>query len=346
MGKVKREAADFLYRRKGSDVWNARVTINGKEHRESLRTVDWEEAKLRLVPWLKSISPYAGTIRHSWEEAAMKWWDAMNHGWKPKTARSYKKVLAVLDQHFAGMFWDQVNDKARLIQFIEDRRKAGIQTGTIKLNLMVLSGIANYTRHLPDWVPFNAVADLPKQILKPKKGRFLRPSRDCFDRIFSHMHGTFGDLCQFALLTGMRLDEIVPLERRDCRDGTITIRDQKNDNMTTVLAITPEVQAIIDRQKLHPRCPNLFVTQNGGPYKTVSNLWRSVSLRAQITAHKNGVPFQRCTFHGLRHEYAIRYLENGGSIYRLKDLLRHANVKQTEQYLVHLTIEQQARVKR
>jgi integrase/recombinase XerD len=49
-------------------------------------------------------------------------------------------------------------------------------------------------------------------------------------------------------------------------------------------------------------------------------------------------------FHDLRHEYAIRYLETGGSIYTLQKLLGHGSIKQTERYLAYLTPQQQEKV--
>lgn len=52
------------------------------------------------------------------------------------------------------------------------------------------------------------------------------------------------------------------------------------------------------------------------------------------------------TLHHLRHEYAIRFLEAGGSIYDLQRELGHTSVKTTEGYLAFLSEEQAAAAKR
>lgn len=48
----------------------------------------------------------------------------------------------------------------------------------------------------------------------------------------------------------------------------------------------------------------------------------------------------------LRHLYAVDYLKAGGSIYDLQQILDHASIKTTEQYLRHLTPAEQQRAKR
>jgi integrase/recombinase XerD len=68
-------------------------------------------------------------------------------------------------------------------------------------------------------------------------------------------------------------------------------------------------------------------------------------IRAQKMAQRNGRKLTPMRFHDLRHEYAIRYLEAGGSLYTLQVLLGHGSIKQTERYLAYLTPAQQEKVK-
>ncbi|MBQ9069903.1 MAG: tyrosine-type recombinase/integrase, partial [Clostridia bacterium] len=57
---------------------------------------------------------------------------------------------------------------------------------------------------------------------------------------------------------------------------------------------------------------------------TLKNMFRKLK-------RKSGV--ERLHPHLLRHTFATRYLENGGSIYTLKELLGHTTLKQTQAYL-------------
>jgi integrase/recombinase XerD len=335
-GSRKREP-DRLYQRSG--IWYARVTVAGVEQRQSLKTGDREEATRRLEAWLAARSPYKGTIRHTWDEAAALWVEAGE--WKDKTLRGYLKLLAILNQHFGSSFWDQVN-KASLQGFIAARREAGSGTATINRYLSVVSGIADHVRELPGWPDHNPVKDLPRKARKERRQAYVRPPPEDVEAFFARMHGTFGDLCRFALLTGARKDEIASLKRADARNGRAQLWDTKSG--FRVISLSPEAQTIVDRQ---PRSdsPYLFVSSRGDAYQRVTEMWREVVARAQIMAQREGRQLTRMRFHDLRHEYAIRYLEKGGSIYALQQLLGHSTIGQTEHYLRYLTPEQAAAAK-
>ncbi|KUR78516.1 site-specific integrase [Novosphingobium sp. Fuku2-ISO-50] len=55
--------------------------------------------------------------------------------------------------------------------------------------------------------------------------------------------------------------------------------------------------------------------------------------------------FVRFRFHDLRHLFAVRYLQSGGSIYILQGIMGHGSVKTTEIYLAYLTPDQQQSAK-
>lgn len=325
-----------LYERDG--VYYARAQINGRERRKSLKTRSRREAERRLATWLKENSPYHGTVRATFKEAATLWLEAGN--WKPKTARGYAKLLTVLLRYFGEKYWDQV-DKAALLEFMEHRKRAGSGVATINRYLTVISGIAKHVRELPGWPEINPVDLLAKKPRKARKWRYRRPPTESVEAIFARMHGTFGDLCRVALESGARMDELVYLLRDDARDGKATFVDTKS-HVPRTIQWTPRAREIIDRQPKIAGSDYVFNSRNGGPYKRVTEMFREVVNRAQKTAQKEGRSFTRMRFHDLRHEYAIRYLEAGGNIYILQKNLGHSTIKQTEEYLDYLTPEQAA----
>lgn len=341
MGARKRSGKrepDRLYQRGG--IFYARVTVNGHEQRESLKTRDRAEAERRLEQWLKGRSPYHGTIRHTFREAAALWLDAGE--WKPKTLKGYAKLLTVLDAYFGEHFWDQV-DKSALQGFIETRRAAGSGTATINRYLTIVSGIADHVKELEGWPEINPVDLLPKKPRREKRRSYVRPPVEDIEAYFARMHGTFGDLCRLALLTGARMDELATLKAVDARGGKMQLWMTKH--RFRVVPLTGEALEIVNRQPEH-RCGYLFVTRNGGPYKRVTEMWREIRHRAQKMAQREGRRLLHMRFHDLRHEYAIRYLENGGSIYTLQQLLGHSTIGQTEEYLAYLTPENAEAVKK
>jgi integrase/recombinase XerD len=346
MGIRKRKRSDEperLYQRNG--VFYARVTVNGHEQRESLRTRDRAEAERRLEKWLEGRSPYHGTIRHTFAEAAELWLEAGE--WKAKTLLGYAKLLRVLNEHLGGLYWDQV-DKARLQWLADELRKPregkakGAGTATINRYLSVISGIADHVRELPGWPDLNPVKTLPRKARKEKRQAYVRPPAEDIEAFFARMQGTFGDLCRVALLTGARMDELALLKQSDARGGKLQLWDTKHK--FRVISLTPAAQAIVERQPQH-RSGYLFVTANGDRYKRVSEMWREVVIRAQKMAQREGRKLTRMRFHDLRHEYAIRYLESGGSLYTLQQLLGHSTIGQTEDYLRYLTPDQAERAK-
>jgi integrase/recombinase XerD len=283
------------------------------------------------------LSPYHGTIRHTFKEAATLWLEAGQ--WKPKTSRTYVQRLDILLRHFGEAFWDQV-DKPALLAFMEDRRRAGSGTATINRYLTVVSGIADHVRELPGWPEVNPVKLLPKKPRKEKRLPFTRPPDGDVEAYFDRMKGTFGDLCRVALLCGARMDELALLPRERAMGGQATFMDTKN-RIPRTIPWTPEAREIVDRQRVVVGSPYLFNTRDGGPYKRVTEMWREVVKRAQIRAQREGRKLTPMRFHDLRHEYAIRYLEKGGSLYTLQKLLGHGSIRQTEAYLAYLTPLQQ-----
>lgn len=324
-----------LYQRDG--VYYARVNVGGVPHRESLETRDLAEAQRRLKPWLAGKSPYHGTIRHSFQEAAVLWLEAGR--WKDKTAQGYAKILnGILLPHFGDLFWDQV-DKAELQRFASKRQAEGASAATINRALTVISGIANHVRELPGWPEINPVTLLARKPRKERRWVYVRPPVSDIEAIFARMKGTFGDLCRVALLAGPRKDELVNLHRDHAMGGKATFLDTKS-GLPRTIEWTPEARAIVERQ---PKAPYVFTTRTGGAYKRVTEMWREVVERAQKMAQRDGRRLTRMRFHDLRHEYAIRFLEAGGSLYVLQRNLGHGSIRQTERYLAYLTPEQAER---
>ena len=335
MGSRKRKRGDEpenLYERNG--IFYARASVGGVERRESLRTRDRKEAGRRLERWLTAHSPYHGTIRHTFEEAAALWLEEGD--WKAKTAKRYIQSLTILRQHFGHLFWDQV-DKHALQVFITARRRDGRSNATINRDLTVISGIAKHVSHLPGWPDFNPVEKLPPR--KVKKWVYVRPPARDVEAYFDRMHGTFGKLCRVALRTGARMDELSRLTIGDAQGGKLQLWETKH--RFRVISMPEDVRAIIEelsgkRDTSEP----VFVTRNGGRYKRITEMWREVVLRAQNMAQKEGRKLRRMRFHDLRHEYAIRELESGRSLYALRDHMGHSTLGQTEDYLDYLTPEQ------
>ena len=121
--------------------------------------------------------------------------------------------------------------------------------------------------------------------------------------------------------------------REDAEGGKVQLWATKH--RFRVAALSDEALAIVNRQKPVHGSPCLFTTRNRGRYQRITEMFREVRGRAQKLAQKEGRKIRGLRFHDLRHEYAIRYLENGGKLYLLQRNPGHNTVKQTEDYLAY-----------
>jgi len=125
---------------------------------------------------------------------------------------------------------------------------------------------------------------------------------------------------RLAMCTGCRWAELVRLERTDLTaDGLLLIRKTKNGEPRTVPIPRNLLTEIMSRRG------RLFVTRTGRPYSEFSN----GAFNATI-ARKTGI--DRFHVHMTRHTFACRYLEAGGELAMLQEVLGHSSVTTTQRY--------------
>lgn len=134
------------------------------------------------------------------------------------------------------------------------------------------------------------------------------------------------DLIRFAARTGCRQEEAGSLERRNVNfsAGTITFIKTKTRS-PRVIPMTPPVRrmlAVILAETGPPEQP-VFRNRDGTRLEGLPSRWRNVHQRADVPHFR---------FHDLRHTFAIRWLQQGGDIYRLSRRLGHSTVRTTEVY--------------
>ncbi len=140
-----------------------------------------------------------------------------------------------------------------------------------------------------------------------------------------HLRNTV--ILSLMLDAGLRLNEVVTARISDlhlsecylivtgkgCKQRAVSFGTVTQDHLSRYLAAVPP-------------SPSLLQTNNGAPLtqSVLKNMFRKLK-------HKSGV--LRLHPHLLRHTFATRYLENGGNVYKLKELLGHTTLRQTQAYL-------------
>lgn len=140
------------------------------------------------------------------------------------------------------------------------------------------------------------------------------------------------DLVVLLLDTGARYSEIAGLEWRqvDLEARTLHLWRPKVQNESVLYLTDRAYETLHRRVETRQAARYVFLNRKGGKRGYASQAIRKAIGRANL----EGV-----TIHTLRHTHATRLVQNGLSIYEVKEVLGHADVKTTMRY-AHL--EQQS----
>lgn len=122
-----------------------------------------------------------------------------------------------------------------------------------------------------------------------------------------------GFVCRLALGTGLRWGELCRLQARDLQKGVLVIGQTKSGRIRRI-PVSPELRKEIRGHvgKLVP-----FAEKSPGSFA------KAVRRRTKI---------ERFHVHQMRHTFACRWLERGGSLAALQELLGHASIVTTQRY--------------
>ena len=239
------------------------------------------------------------------------------------------KLRPFLDQfgerELAELRPENLNEYARHL------REAHSNTITIQSYVRALRAFLNWL-YLNDYVE----ADFCRKFRLPKARKpFLNVLSD---REIERVFAVYGDdsnvihlrnrvILSLMLDAGLRLNEVVTAQVTDLHlpEGYLIVTGKGSKQRAVSFGVTTleHLKAYLDA--VTP-ARALLQTAEGEPLTrdTLKNMFRKLK-------RKSGV--ERLHPHLLRHTFATRYLENGGSIYNLKELLGHTTLKQTQAYL-------------
>ena len=149
---------------------------------------------------------------------------------------------------------------------------------------------------------------------------------------------------QVAYESGLRLSEIIGL-KKDCVDfhnDLITVRrkycnkskkiiDNTKSGCKRIIGLNPGLKSLL-RQMMNFNTSEFVFCDASGNHLSYDHVIDSFERDIK----KSGV--RRIRFHDLRHTFASHFTMNGGSVYDLKEILGHADIKTTMRY-AHLAAD-------
>jgi len=258
------------------------------------------------------------------EEAAREFlaYHAVNSN-DPETMRSLFRVFA---RHFTGRLMSTL-DVRTLRLFAAERFEDGVSRPTLN---RYRSGLRGFFAWAIDQGSYHGTnpADSLKRHKEPRgHPRFFTPGEVDALHLASAPHMKPIVLC--GVDTGGRESELLGLRGRDLafenRIVTFRCETTKNGKVRDV-PMTDRLHACL--WEIRPRRPDQHVfLYNGAPIVRTKTAFHSAMQRAGV---------REASIKTLRHTFASWYMQNGGDIYDLKELLGHSTVKMTEVY-AHLS---------
>jgi len=306
-------------------IYYLRISVDGKEVWRSLRTDNLQEA-IRQVPFQQSqlleLEPprtSKTTFRSFCDE-----WQADYVPQECSEARAYnirtwmkKHVLPTLgDRRISSV---DVRDLRRLRASLEAK---GLATGTVASILSIVRAMLSYAV---------LVEEIPRN---PFQGSRVMPAEDDLTprRLSDEDVESILKVCLdkhrlsllLALRAGLRWGEVMRLNWSNVvwkpnshlrLEGT---KGRRKARRRRKVPLDPEIAEVL--REARSRATGDIVIEN--------RPWNSWVIRRQIKK-ETGISFR---FHDLRHTFAARYVEAGGSLAMLQEILGHRSLKMVMRY--------------
>jgi len=122
-----------------------------------------------------------------------------------------------------------------------------------------------------------------------------------------------GFVCRLALGTGLRWGELTRAQRSDVKNGMLEVHRTKSGKLRRV-----------------PLSPELLGEIHGRVGRLVPFAEKACGSFAQVIRRRTGMTGFHV--HQLRHTFACQWLEHGGSLASLQEILGHASIVTTQRY--------------
>jgi integrase len=326
--------------RPGESDFKLKYKIEGKTSRKAIGSfpaMTVEEARL-IVNQLKdelkagvSLNAYVGTARTPptlQEYIHNSWLPTLKERVRPNTYKMYSSLARLhIIPAMGTTHLDKVT-RQEVIHLVTQLRQIGLSAASANRALATIRALYNaaIAAELDEKNPASKV----KLYKEPMKERYLSDEelKRLLHVLETDSNQAAGRVFRFALFTGARIGEVlkskVGMLDLENQTWTIPAANSKSGRART-LPLNQHAMVVIRELDLDHPSGHLFIGRLGLPLNFVHKSFEKFRTKANLLD---------ITIHSLRHSFSAFYLNSGEnrSIYELKTLLGHANVRTTERY--------------
>ena len=311
-----------LYQRGKAGIW----WLHYRGVRRSLQTSNLTLARAKRAEVIQAIDrDRLGLPRHSWEDAAGKWLEEVApKGLGRSTVARYLSSLKMAQPILGHLYLDQI-DRAVIARIASRAPTNASRRRDLTAVSAVLAAAEDW-----HWVERNVARDYDRRRIRERRDPIVLPTAAEVDHLVAACPPMLAALVRLLEHTGMRLEEAATLEWRhvDVQRRTITLHVTKARKVR-VVELSDEALAVLAGVLRHTQSPWVFWHGQQRPGLYTRAAQRLAAMRKSV-----GVTWRT---HDLRHLYAVRWLQSGRSLYRLKLQLGHSSIAVTELYLAYVS---------
>ena len=336
-----------IYKRKDGR-WEARyikeILPNGKKKYGSVYAKSYAEAKVKqqqhIFEITKSIPKQCDITIN---ELSDFWLKSIEKSVKILTLQKYTGILKNHILPFFGQILvTQITEKS--ITELSAKKLKDLSASTVNEMLIVLNEILSFAHkeYKISKPQVNMIREHKKEMKVLSKFEQQRLEIYLLSNMDIYKFGTF-----IALYTGIRIGELCALNKKDIKDGILSINKTMHristEKGSKVIIESPKSDSSIRKIPVSKFLNSMIEknTNDGFFLQTKNgNFVEPRLLQQKFNKYSSDCGIEGATFHTLRHTFATRCIEAGFDIKTLSEILGHASVKTTLEKYVHSSFEQ------
>lgn len=348
-----------VFKRPGADTFSYDFWVDGRRFsgstgatskREALKARDREKAAATEL-----MKKLAGRVRPpmSFEEAASRYWLEVGQHHKGGGDDNTLWSLDWLKSHIGGKRLIIDIDDGVVAKIVAERRGERTKDRKNTPGRPVSNATVNRSVTEPLRKILNRAARVWKEpiadiswrdhMLREPKERVREMKVEEEARLFEALRPDYHPIMRFAILTGVRIGEIVRLRWQDVDWGSRQITIHGKGGKIATVPMAPDVRELLWALRgQHPEhvftyvvARNRVVTKGEESVTLMKGERRPITREGLKTAFRRILPtaqIENFRFHDNRHTAATRVLRAGGNLKTVQRLLRHENIATTTKY--------------